>query len=176
MIWQRYFFLSFLFIPFTSLAQESSDAIKWETYERDKFTVNYPSNWELNALGGRFYSFFIYSPKSSEDDAVLEMVQLQVSGLSNLGDNVTLEGAVKFFNDKRKFFVSVKEESWTEKGGHPCYEVIYTVGSGEKKQKMKEYRWVKDNTIYLLSFEALETTFDEYLPIGGKIINSFSLK
>lgn len=172
---QNFLFLALIILSVNAIGQETADTLKWLTYERDKYTVDYPPDWELSALGGRFYSFTLYSPQESEEDYI-EMIELQSETLDHLGENANLKGAVKVIEDKRKFFCRYEKEEWVTRNGHPCYETVYTHNLASSETKVREYKWVKDKRLYMLSYNSHTDTYDKYSAIAYRIMDSFRLK
>jgi hypothetical protein len=56
------------------------------------------------------------------------------------------------------------------------HEIVATGTQGVMDLKFKQYYWVRGNRAYVLTFTALQTTYDAYEALAGKVMNTFKVK
>ena len=146
----------------------------FKKYETNIFSIEYPENWRLDTTGRMNSSFILFS-EIKKNDLFNENVNLTVQDLTNQGftmdsyvdlsenqiKNMVKEGKVikSFFNKEKNFHTLI----WS---GNVTGQIL----------KFKQYFFLKNEKVYLLTLTSLPSTYDDYLEVGDKILNSFKLK
>lgn len=155
----------------------STPAGKWSVLDADGFSIQYPSDWELqqNGLGGT--TFIVLSPITSSEDLFRENVNLLIQDLT--GQNIDLNKYTAISEEQIKTMIAnghIIESKRVASEKNIYQKEIYTGDQGIYKLKFEQYYWVLDNKAYVLTFTAAQTNFDAYKADGEKILNSFHLK
>jgi hypothetical protein len=162
-------------ISLLSFSQEKSDS-DWSTLDENDFSVDYPNSWQLNTSGKMNSVFFLHSEPET-NDTFSENINLITQDLSQ--QKMSLTEFVDLSLDQVKTALPDSEiikSEFKEKKGTQYYEVIWKGYVADNNLQFKQYLFMKDNNAYILTFTALQSTFDAYLPKVNKIFNSFKLK
>jgi len=148
----------------------------WKVLNGEKYSIQYPDNWELNKSGQMGSSFFIFSRLSSPKDKFRENVNLIVQSLN--GQKINLDKYVEISEEQIKSLISngnLIESKRQNINGHEFQKVIYTGDLGIFKLKVEQYYWVLNGQAYILTLTCEKNQFDNYKLTGEKILNSFRL-
>ncbi|MCB0438606.1 MAG: hypothetical protein KDD20_07695 [Mangrovimonas sp.] len=140
-------------------------------YKKEGYSIKYPKDWRLDTSGQMNTLFILFSP-NTENDTFNENINFIIQDLT--GQNMDLESYTKLSEDQIK--TMVPNGKWIESkrnGNHQ--EVVWSGFVANNNLKFKQFFYVKDDKAYILTFTALETTFDDYINIGSEILNSFQL-
>lgn len=168
------------FLPlvlFSSVAFAQTPASNWETLSEENYTVQYPSDWDLDQSGTLGTSFFMFSPVENDDDTFRENINLIQQSLEGLGVDLAQfvevsEGQIKSMITNAKMI-----ESKTIKNGNIQYhKFIYTGDQGQYHLKFEQYFFLQNEQAYVLTFTSESSKFADYQAIGEKILQSFSIK
>jgi hypothetical protein len=166
--------LLFLILQVVICGQTKNTA--WKTLDKLKYSVQYPSTWELDQSGKMGTSFFIFSALESEQDKFSENINLLIQDLT--GKNIDLnkyteisEGQIKTLAINSNLIESKREKKETE-----YHKIIYTADQGNFRLKFEQYYWVIANKAYVLTFTCEQARFDAFKATGERILNSFKLK
>lgn len=145
---------------------------EWTNFKKDNFSIDYPKNWTLDTSGQMNSQFLLFS-QLEENDNFKENVNLIIQDLR--GQNMTLDSYVEL--TKKQITSMVEKGKLIETKNNGSYQsVIWSGFIAGNDLKFKQYLFFKDERAYVLTFTALETTFDDYIEIGSKILDSFNLK
>lgn len=162
----KYLTLTFFLITIFAFSQDN-----FIEYKKDNFSISYPENWKLDTSGQMNSKFIIFSPHT-EGDAFNENVNLIVQDLT--GQNLNLQSYTELSVKQVSSMVpNAKLIESTQIGSHQ--EIIWSGFVANNNLKFKQIYYVIDSKAYVLTFTAHETTFDDYIKVGGKILNSFQL-
>lgn len=175
-------FLTFCVLIFHTslLAQTNTQATptetEWQTFSKETYSFEYPSNWELDSTSLMNTSAILFSPIASEQDQFRENVNLIVQDLT--GYNLDLdgytelsEGQVESMIANSKMLQSERIKTETDE----FHKVVYTGEQGIFKLTFVQYYWVKNDQAYVLTFTAETSQFDAYKEVGEQILNSFKI-
>lgn len=163
----------------TSVKQESdvnkAKAIEgWKTLNENNYSIQYPSNWELNQNGQMGTSFILLSSLENNKDQFRENVNLIIQDLT--GRNIDLdkyseisEGQVKTMITNSKLIESKRIKN----GNKEYHQLIYTGDQGEYHLKFDQYYWVENEKAYVLTLTCEQSAFLNFKEIGENILNSF---
>jgi hypothetical protein len=161
------------------LANENPDEskIKWNTLNKKSFSIQYPSEWELNDSGILGTSFILLSPLNTETDLFRENINLITEDLK--GTEIDLDVYKDISVEQCKQFVTnfylIQIEKLENNFGD-CYHLIYSGEQGIYKLIFEQYYWIIKDKAYVLTFTAEQNKYKEYLELAYKIINTFEIK
>jgi len=148
----------------------------WNNLNGANYTINYPSEWELNKSGLMGTKFIIFSPLSSKGDNFKENINLIIQDLT--AHNIDLNQYVKISEKQIKTIITegkIISSTRLNKDGKEFQKVIYTGKQGIYDLQFEQYYWVENNNAYILTFTCKAAEFSDYKNIGEKILNSFVL-
>jgi len=165
-------------VMLSSACNKKDDDIKLD------FNISVPSDWTYYPLEAGNMVYYAQSPKENATDSILEdlLITKDYVGTGTL----------------TSFYATVLEEMEQDTSYEEIASVQDTI-NGETCMKLThlqtllmiyntthdtvnvytkdiKYVFVKNYNGYVLSFSALETTFDDYVPVFDDIINSFTFK
>lgn len=145
---------------------------EWANFEKDNFSIDYPKDWSLDTSGQMNSQFLLFS-KVEENDTFRENVNLIIQDLK--GQDMTLKSFIKL--SENQITSMVENGKIIESENHGSYQsVIWSGFISGYNLKFKQFLFIKDEKANVLTFTALETTFDAYIETGAKILDSFKLK
>lgn len=158
---------------------------EFETYENEEFgfAIEYSSDWkpetlssfEIEMVGYVPYIIKFELPGSLNDDVNVRKWRPAVTiGVDSLQGSTSLEDYVSERIDNLAFSDSNINSNETILGGNPAYKVDSVNPAGEIK-KLFIYTMNNEGRIYDIDYSAHEASFDAYLPIVQKMIESFRL-
>lgn len=170
--------------PKNLLAEITDDEVKipkaddgFEAYETDDTWIMYPEDWTIDTSEADGINFFIYSPLVEKADLFQENFNLATEKLPN--NSITTDYYIKRALEMIETSFSDLEvlENKEHKGNAGTYRtIIYTASMSGMKLKWKQSVYIKNTVAYIVSFTALEDTFDEFDTISDKVMKSFIVK
>src|SRR5215204_1858843 len=173
--------LGFLMVP----ALLSQSIVAWDeflTYENNDFgfSIRYPSDWKKEEE---------YTSKSSNVNIVVSFAKQNGSRINTeadlyirtedfLGKNVSLEEFAQFQKAYTSSLLAVSSfnESKAIIGNKPAWQLEYIFkGIGGITRHGLNSLMINDNIGYSLVFSTDQKSFDKYLPIAQKMIESFRI-
>lgn len=148
----------------------------YKAYETESTWVMYPEGWSLDTSSVDS-EFFIYSPLVESSDIFQENINLTTEKLPN--NSITAEYYIKRALEmiKTSFGEVDVLENKERKGNFGTYRtIIYTGTMSGMKLKWKQSVYVKNSTAYIISYTSLDDTYDEFVEISNKVMNSFIVK
>ena len=166
----------------TTANQESGknsqqEIIEWKTLDQSKFSIQYPSTWELNQSGQMGTSFIIFSPLENDEDKFKENVNLLMQDLT--GQNIDLDKYVEISEGQIKTMLTnstLIESKRVKKESEEFHKIIYSGDQGIFHLKFEQYYWVIDDKALVLTFTCETDQFFKFVNTGEKILNSFTQK
>jgi hypothetical protein len=147
-----------------------------EVYENDEFSIEYPTDWELNTTGVAGSIFVVSSPLSSNDDKFRENVNILTQNLKGMNidlDKYVILSKKQIYNlPKAKLIVSKR----VKKGEDEYHTFIVDAFMNGMDLKVLQHYFIKDEIAYVLTYTQVENDKDGYFKVGEKIINSFKKK
>ena len=166
-----------LLLSFTLFSQEDYKANDWSTLSNDEYTIQYPSDWELNESGLMGTTFIFLSPVDGESDQFRENVNMVVQDLN--GEKVTMDQFVEVTTKQLQNMindVNIQYSERVEKNGGEIHRMIYTGTQGVYNLKLEQYYFLKNGKFYVLTLTTEIVTFKKYRETGERILDSFELK
>ncbi|MBW4495258.1 MAG: protein kinase [Oscillatoria princeps RMCB-10] len=142
--------------------------------------IKYPKTWtkdvKQNAILGTEVRFF--SPKEGEGDKFQENLSVEIQDLSAqpvTEQQYTKEAlkAIYQFVPNAKILIELKDQNIGNSSG---YQVVYTGRDGGQNLKRMQMWAVINNKAYVITYEAEEQKYLQFLPVAQKMVDSFEIK
>ena len=148
--------------------------IKIKQFNKENFSINYPDNWRLDT-SGRMNTTFILFSETLEKDLFNENINMTIQDLTNQG--FTMDSYVKLSENQIESMVvdgQIIESIYNKE--KKFHTLVWSGKVTGRVLKFKQYFFLKNEKIYLITLTTLPSTYDEYLEEGNKILNTFKLK
>ena len=147
----------------------------WKTFKHPlhKYSISYPPDWALNNMTA-VMSFV--PPIKSGDSLPAESVNIALDNRKE--EPITLDKLAEEYLDQIKQLMGAAgkvKQSKTTIGGLPAVKFDELFEAQGIKQHVNQYIVMKSNIAYIITFNALQTTYPKYQPTAQKIIDSFKL-
>ena len=150
----------------------------FETYTqaRQKFSIKYPTDWykQENQEGA---SVIFLSPLDNQLDFFKENVNVVVQDLSKSSMELKdyTDTAIRQVEIIFRENLQVIESKPTWLSGYPAHRFIF-LGKGPEAEFKYFIVWtIKDNVAYQVTYAAISSQFDKYLPIVKRMMSSFKI-
>jgi|TARA_B110000240_G_C13235019_1_gene340649 hypothetical protein len=163
----------FLIVNLSVFAQTND----WNTLNEKNYSIEYPSDWELNKSGQMGTKFILFSQLTSKNDQFKENVNLIVQDLT--GHNIDLNQYVEISENQIKTMITdgnIISSERVKKDEKEFQRVIYTGKQGIYDLQFVQYYWVENNNAYVLTLTCEITVFTDFKNTGEKILNSFEIR
>ncbi len=158
-------------LPIICFAQKDGE---WKTFDQPQYSIQYPSDWELNEHGQMGASFFLFSPKKSEADQFRENVNLIIQDLTSY--NIDLDQYAQISEEQIKTLATnsrILENKRMKNEAGEYQEIIYTGDQGIFNLQYMQHYWVINGMAYVLTFTAEQSEFSRFEKTAKKIFASF---
>ncbi len=173
--------LSLAFFAFGQLqdlnAKINGTNLKWETLNEPNYSIQYPSEWELNQSGQMGTAFMLFSPLESGQDQFRENVNLLLQDLS--GYNIDLDKYAEISQEQVKSMITnskIIESKRIKTGSEEYHKLVYTGDQGVFHLRFEQYYWIKNKQAFVLTFTCEQASFNSHKEVGKTILKSFTLK
>jgi len=168
-----------LLLPSIAYGQTSNGGVDntWKTYEQNEYSVQYPSDWELDVSGQMQSIFILFSPLESEEDRFRENVNLITQDLT--GQSIDLDRYTEISEEQVRTLLpnsSIVESRRVKKGAHEFHKLVYTREQGEMELVFEQYYGIWKDKAYVLTLTTTKTSTGQSKETGEKILDSFLLK
>ena len=168
-----------------AVAQTTDDNNTFKLYENatSAIHIQYPFNWTIDE--GDAYpdddftdivSFFApvgNDPESEGPSLYISIDSLLSKQNENLSEYITT--TINDYNDSQDFKV-IESDTNSVLGGKPAYKLVFTdVYDDDTNYRSMEIGTIIGDKVYLLSYEAEEEQYLDYLPVIQKMIDSFKI-
>lgn len=149
----------------------------WLKHQTDWFSIEHPSDWELNTSGLAGSEFFLFAPLVSTEDVFRENVNLLVQDLTGMGLDLNSytelsESQVKTAFSNSKILLSERKKGTLGE----YHRLIYVGKQGDLDLEFEQHYLIKGQYAYVLTLTCEETQFDPYQKTGERILDSFRFK
>lgn len=172
------FLLQFAFLTISISAQDtlmSIDQSDWTTFKADEYSIQHPTDWEVNKEGTMGTSFYLFSPMSSATDAFRENINLIKQDVSAYNMNLD-QYAELSVSQIPQFITDGKIISSERMKDHGEYQAVtFTGKQGIYDLKFLQFYWIHSGNAYVLTLTCAITSFDEYVDLGKTIMGSFKV-
>lgn len=149
----------------------------WNTLNEKNYSIEYPSDWEINKSDQMGTKFILFSQLTSNNDQFKENVNLIVQDLT--GHNIDLNQYVEISENQIKSMITdgnIISSERVKKDEKEFQRVIYTGKQGIYDLQFEQYYWVENNNAYVLTLTCEVTAFTDFKNTGEKILNSFEIR
>ncbi len=149
----------------------------WLEYDSNKFSIQYPSDWQLDTSKTMGIDVILMSELEGFQDNFRENVNVLVQDLA--GTNIGLTEFATISEQQVETLITDSSIEYSMKEEGPAGEfhrVIYTGKQGIYNLKCEQYYFVKNERAYVLTFTAPVEKFDEYVEKAELIMDSFDFK
>ena len=162
-----------ILFPLTIVAQELKENIQ---YEKDNYSIEYPSNWILNDSGENGTKIFLYPKVSESSDVFTENINLISQNLND--STITIEmykGLVEkqitgMLTEPKIILSEIKN-----KNGLKFHNLVAEGKSSSYKFKIIIYTYLIGRQVYTLTFVTLYDTYENNHIESLRIMDSFKL-
>jgi hypothetical protein len=137
----------------------------------------YPDYWQFVEDGRLGSAFMIYTGYEDKNDRFRENIILKIAETGE--PDMDLDKFVSISENPDPEKVVNSEIYSSERIEGKSFDKHILVFSAELrgfKYKFKQYYWVVNDSIYVLSYHAQPDKYDKFLPDADSIMNSFELK
>lgn len=162
-----------IILTFIISCKDNSDD-KLVNYSKDNYSIDYPESWDLDTSGQHNTTFLIFS-NAGIIDGFRENVNLVIQNSPNQ-DLILSQFAELTEKDLKSIPKSkiIKSEIG-QKNGKEFYELVWKGFVANNDLHFKQYYFTDNNKAYILTFTALQDTYEEFEKVGSKILDSFKL-
>jgi serine/threonine-protein kinase len=166
--------------------RQQQTTTNFSTYDNSTYgiRIQYPSDWDKEENGTRQHTVtdvVTFFPSSSSTNASLDISIDDIS--DEMGTSLAQYASDSISDYKGSFanFNLIESSSSTNNnnnillGGLPAYRLTYTYTDQNNNFKDTEIGAIKDNKVYILTYEAGLSEYNKYLPIVQNMVNSFQI-
>ena len=168
-----------LLLPSIAYGQTSNGGVDntWKKYEQNEYSVQYPSDWELDVSGQLQSTFILISPLESGEDNFRENVNLVIQDLA--GQAIDLNRYTEISEEQVRTLLpnsSIMESKRVKDRTHEYHKLVYTGEQGGRELVFEQYYSVWKDKAYVITLTTTKTSTGQYKETGAKILDSFLLK
>ena len=144
----------FLIVNLSVFAQTND----WNTLNEKNYSIEYPSDWELNKSGQMGTKFILFSQLTSKNDQFKENVNLIVQDLT--GHNIDLNQYVEISENQIKTMITdgnIISSERVKKDEKEFQRVIYTGKQGIYDLQFVQYYWVENHRSRVLGNKIIQS-------------------
>lgn len=145
-----------------------SNGTSIKSFNGTGYSFSYPGNWTVSNTSVSDSTDEIIRVSKGQSDTY---IQIQKSSLGSMTAEQVLNAQEEIPDNYQK----VSSNNLTV-DGNTAYQTIYTLNSNGKTYKQSSIKFVKNGDIYYITFEALESTFDQDKATLDSILNSFKIQ
>lgn len=166
--------LTFLFVILSTSLYAQDD---WQIFEKDNYSISYPSTWEFSDNKPQpTVAFMLYSPvESQKEDGFRESINLTIEELS-MADYTLDQYTEIVLEQVKKQIPTAKMLSAlpTNIGEVDATNIVWSaeVGNGMVLQFNQLFA-IKDRIAYVLTFTSTQLDYDKYIKDATNVISSF---
>jgi eukaryotic-like serine/threonine-protein kinase len=145
-------------------------------YSNKNFKLKYPKGWQVNRYTPNEFSQIVaeFSPANRYS---LEEIQPKIFiEVRNFKKSLSLKEIRQATAREIKAFLpnsNIFEKKEIELDSQPAYLLVYTGLEGENKLQKMQIGTIKDEHLYILTYEAKRDRYEEYQPTVQAMIDSF---
>ncbi|WP_420317278.1 hypothetical protein [Ekhidna sp.] len=142
----------------------------------DEYSIKYPESWSVteNKMGA---SLFILAPKTDDQDEFNEYVNLVIHDLE--GTNLNLDSYIQLSQEQivdRVDNVEITQSKRLKSGSLELHKMAYSGEINGMKLKLIQHYRFRNQKVYVITFTAEESAFEDFKKYGQGMLNSFRLK
>lgn len=177
----RSFGYTFLLVALVSCTQkqkpsEESVSTDWKTYTSSKYSIGYPTTWDLDESGRMGMAIQVLAQQGSPEDLFRENVNLVIQDLKKLPIK-DLKQYTEYSLAQIKTMMEnshVVSDERISRNGQDCQRVVFNSEQDGMRFTFEQYYLIQKKKAYVLTLTCEADSFDTYSPIGESILASFS--
>ncbi|HWZ23591.1 MAG TPA: PsbP-related protein [Cytophagaceae bacterium] len=138
------------------------------------YSIKYPSTWKIDNTGRNGITFLLFAEKESQNDNFGENINLLIQDLHSM--NLDLDKYTQISEEQIKANGNLIESKRISKNRIDSQQLTYEALFKTNQLKFRQYYFLKDEKAYILTFTATTETYDKYIEIAEKIMNTFKVK
>ncbi len=141
------------------------------------FEIGYPSHWEIQQQAPDGSAFGFLSPIDGENDAMRENVNIQVQNLpdSTYDLDKFSELSLQGFQTQLGEFEIIENAKRMTLSGIPAEKIVFFGTLQNISFKFQSIYGVSRPHAYILTYTAIDETYEKFLPIFEDIITSLKI-
>jgi len=149
---------------------------EWDKIDMDEYSIEYPRQWEADTTVQEGFEFFIFITDTYPDVDFRDNINLLIEPLN---PGVDLDQYVEKSKYQGENYLSELKDLESRTIVSDCqlfHELIYAAEIDSIRFKWKQHFWVHDQKAFVLTYSALDETFDESLITVNDVFESFRIK
>lgn len=148
---------------------------KWKTLKTERFSIQYPPDWDLDQSGLMGTSFMLFSPLDSDLDEFRENVNLMIQDLTEYP--MTLDSYTELSVEQiTTLNYSIIENERVEKKSPAHHRLSYSGTEENESLIFVQDYWVIGTDAIILTYTGKQETYESFKETSNKILGSFKLK
>ncbi len=148
------------------------------------FNIALPAKWNYSINGNEGLVYYAVSPVISTNDSITEDMEIYKYATDNQNLQTFYTSYVSVLAQDTSYHrISVRDTTVNGEEAIKLTHLLRITSVNQAKKdtlilhaKIQKYFMMNKNHGYVISFNALQTTFDEYHPIFDNIISTFTFK
>ncbi len=141
---------------------------------KKNYTITYPAAWNV-AASSTNAACSIEAPSDGAGDAFVENINLTSSPIKGYTAATYAAFSKGYLPKKIKNFTVLEEKAITT-NGTPGYYMVFKGLQGKDKLQWKQYYYIHNNTIYILTLTAEQAKYANYITQVQPSLQSFTIK
>lgn len=168
-----------LLFPLLAVAQMGggTTAPEWLQLDRDGYSIQYPSDWEVDESGQMNTTLILLSAQEDPMDSFQENVNLLLQNLTGMG--IDLDKFVEVSLAQIKVMIAdneVLDSQRKEAQGQEFHQVVFKGQQSGFDLTFVQYYWIIEETAYVLTLTAETDKYEKFKATGLKILDSFMIR
>lgn len=168
---KKVYIITLIIVIFNSFL--SCTQVKFNKLNKETFSINYPSYFELDESGESGTSFILTSTKeSNRENDFVENINLIIADVGNLTFNEIADKSV----NEVKSIATILENKKFKQNGNDCLRLVFKAVQGKYHLTVTQHLLVKKGKVYVLTFTSDSEDYQDYLKDVDSSISSFKLE
>ncbi len=141
------------------------------------YTLNYPSDWELDTSGQNSTTMVLFSPEQPAQDDFLQNISLIIQDLAGLDIDMDQYVAITLEQIETVMEGATVVDNTRKSGVKPEFHTMaFTGKQSNLNMYYKQYYYLLNETAYVLSFACLQEGLSAIEETATQILDSFNLE
>jgi len=150
----------------------------WQTLDKKSYSISFPDDWSIDNSGQMNTQFILTSAQEGPEDTFQESVSCISQDLG--GFNMTLDQFAKLSEAQIPILIEngkVEDSKRVEGNDGMEYQRVVFTGSQEGiNLKLIQHYYLYQEKAYVLTFNTVETEFENQKAIADKVLSTFRFK
>lgn len=140
------------------------------TYTNNFFSVQYPKDWHMEE--GSYTILVRFLTEQKEDDTYREEIIIDSYSIGDTSFNTATTDAVKILKDTITDFKEINSKN-IKINGEKAFKITFKWKHGIRHKQFQQVYLLKDKKMYVITYTALENSFEEFAEEMYKLTESF---